>query len=337
MKKITIWVSVILSTLLFLTACGSNKQGNSSKNASSTNTSQEIKIGYVNLLSMAPAIIAQKQGLMKKQGLNSQYFSFGNGPDLYKALASGKVDVAYAGVPAGVNWASRGAKVKAIAKVDNGKFGLIAGPKSGINTINDIKGKKLGTAVTGSGVDILMRGFLLPEANLTQKDVSLVQMKMPNMDPAIKQGTIDAAIAGEPYLTMGELQGLKVVKELPDPAIIVIANESFLKAHPDTVKKFIKGHEEAINLINNNKNKASELLATHFNLPKIKQGNKTWQAKDIIAKALDRQSFAANITAKDYTFYQQIADADYKLKLINKPFDVKKLFDTTYLNAVNGK
>ncbi len=337
MKKWAVWISFILSIVLVLTACGTTKQGNQSTHSNSKKASQDIKIGYVNLLSMAPAIIAQQKGLMEKQGLKSQYFSFGNGPDLYKALASGKVDIAYAGVPAGVNWASRGAKVKAIAKVDNGKFGLIAGPKSGIQKATDIKGKKLGTAVTGSGVDLLMRGFLLPETNLTEKDVSLVQMKMPNMVQATKQGTIDGAVAGEPYLTMAELQGVKVVKELPDPAIIVIASDSFLKDHPDEVKKFLKGHIAAIQFINNNKAQASELLAQNFNLPTIKQGNKTWTAKDIIEKALDRQSFDATITNKDYMFYQKIADADYKLKLISRPFEVKKLFDTSYLQAVSGK
>jgi NitT/TauT family transport system substrate-binding protein len=274
---------------------------------------------------------------MEKQGLKSQYFSFGDGPDLYKALASGKVDVAYAGVPAGVNWASRGAKVKAIAKVDNGKFGLIAGSKSGIQSENDLKGKKLGTAVTGSGVDILMRGFLLPGVKLTEKDVTLTQMQMPNMVQAVKQGTIDGAVAGEPYLTMAELQGVKVVKELPDPAIIVIASDAFLKNHPDEVKKFLKGHIAAIQFLNQNKGEASQLLAQNFNLPSIKQGNKTWTAKDIIEKALDRQSYDAEVTDQDYAFYQQVADANYKIKLVNSPFDVKKLFDTSWLQAVEGK
>jgi NitT/TauT family transport system substrate-binding protein len=337
MKKRTVWISSILSIFMLLAACGTAKQGDQSTSAQSNKASQEIKIGYVNILSMAPAIIAQKKGLMEKQGLKSQYFSFGNGPDLYKALASGKVDVAYAGVPAGVNWASRGANVKAIAKVDNGKFGLIAGPKSGIQNANDLKGKKLGTDVTGSGVDILMRGFLLPEAKLTEKDVTLTQMQMPNMVQAVKQGTIDGAVAGEPYLTMAELQGEKVVKDLPDPAVIVIASDAFLKNHPDEVKKFLKGHIAAIQFINQNKDQASQLLASSFNMPSIKQGNKTWTAKDIIKKALDRQSYDATITKKDFAFYQQVADADYKLKLITSPFNVKKLFDTSWLQAVAGK
>lgn len=179
------------------------------------------------------------------------------------------MDIAYAGIPAAVNWGSRGANVKVIAKVDAGKFGLLVRPGSGIEDPAALKGKKLGNVAKGSGVDLLVRGFLLPEANLTNQNTQLVEMQMPNMEQSIRSGSVDAAVAGEPFLTFAELRGLKVIKELPDPAIVVVARADFLKQHPDVVKKFMQGHVAAIQYLNQNQQATARILANAFQVPEI--------------------------------------------------------------------
>jgi NitT/TauT family transport system substrate-binding protein len=326
-KRLLAISSALILVVGLLAGCGAIEE----EETASQEEKETIKIGYVNILSMASAIIAEKQGLISKQGLESEFYSFANGADLYKALASGKLDIAFAGVPPTVNWASRGAEIKAIAKVGDGKFGLMTPAESAISQASDLKGKKLGTVIKGSGVDLLVRGFLLPEGGTDETQTTLVEMKMPNMEQAILNGNIDAAVAGEPFITFAELRGLKVVKELPDPAILVIAREAYLKEHPEAVKKFISGHIESIKLINEDKKKASEILAKAFNVAEIKTAEKTWSPEEIMEKALERHVFNHQFGESDFEFYQQIADANYKLKMIEKPFEVKSVFDTTWI------
>ncbi|GAF06387.1 ABC transporter substrate-binding protein [Paenibacillus pini] len=242
----TKWLSMVGSLMLatVLTAgCGSKateEPADQGKDGAQTKQVQEIKVGYVNLIAAAPAIIAKEKKLLDKQGLKAEFFSFANGPDLYKALSSGKLDIAYAGMPAAINWSSRGAEFKIIAKVDQGKNGLFTKESSDIKQASDLKGKKLGNLVKGSGVDYLIRAVLLPEAQLNDQSVTLVQLETANMETAVTNGTIDAAVAGEPFLTFAELRGLKVVEELPDPAFVVLGSNAFLKDHSDAAKKFIQ-------------------------------------------------------------------------------------------------
>jgi len=324
-------VFTILSVLL--AACGGGSDSEQTGEEEGAKGGNEtIRIGYVNILSNAPAVVAQNKKLMEEQGLTGEFYSFANGPDLYKALSSGKLDIAYAGVPAAVNWAARGADMKAIAKVSDGKFGLMVGGDSGIQQPADLKGKKIGSLVQGSGADILLRGMILPEGKLKESDVSIVQMQMATMEQAISKGSIDAAMAGEPFLSLAELRGAKVVKEVPDPALVVLAREDLLKDEPEKVEKFMEGHKASINFINENKEEAAEVLVQSFNIPSATdQSGKEWAPKDVLMKALERHSFDHKITQEDFTFYQEVADLNHQLKMIDEPFDVDTLFDKNWI------
>jgi NitT/TauT family transport system substrate-binding protein len=313
---------------VILAGCGSNSDTNQAEEGSD----QTIRIGYVNILSNAPAVIAKNEKLIDKQGLKSEFYSFSNGPDLYKALSSGKLDVAYAGVPAAVNWASRGAEIKAIAKVSDGKFGLMVNPDSGIKNVEDLKGKKIGSIVKGSGADILLRGLVLPEANLAETDTTITQMQMPAMEQAILKGSVDAAVAAEPFLSIAEMRGLEVIKEMPDPALVVLATDNFLENQPKTVEKFLEGHKESITFIQENQDQAADILVKNFNVPKITdESGKAWESKDVLLKALERHSFDYKIADEDFAFYQEVADMNYQLKMIDQPFETDTLFDKSWV------
>lgn len=325
--------SLILAAAL-TAGCGSKDASSSPEAKTDTGTqakAQEIKVGYVNLIAAAPAIIAKEKDLLGKQGLKAEFFSFANGPDLYKALSSGKLDVAYAGMPAAVNWGSRGAEFTIIAKVDDGKNGVLTKGESGIQQPSDLKGKKIGNLVKGSGVDYLIRAVLLPEGKLTDKDVTLVQMETANMESAITNGTLDAAVAGEPFLTFAELRGLKVVKELPDPAFVVLGSNAFLKDHADAAKKFILGHIASIEDLNHNTEEDAEVLAKAFNVPEIKGKDKTYTPAEVMVQALKRNQFSYQWTDNDLKYYQEIADNSYTIKSLEKPLDVSSIIDTSWV------
>ncbi|WP_028548850.1 ABC transporter substrate-binding protein [Paenibacillus sp. UNC451MF] len=327
-------VSTVLMTAVLVAACGSGAGQKPTADAgkdAAQGKAEGIKIGYVNLIAAAPAIVAKEKGLIDKQGLKAEFFSFANGPDLYKALSSGKLDVAYAGMPAAVNWGSRGAQFKVIAKVDDGKFGLLTKDSSGIKQPADLKGKKLGTLVKGSGVDYLIRAMILPEGQLTEQTTSLVQLEMGNMEQAINSGTIDAAVAGEPFLTFAELRGLKVVKEVPDPAFVILASDSFLKDHKDAADKFLQGHIASVDELNKNSKDNAELLAKAFNVPEISANGKTYSPGEVMAQALKRNKFETKFTDNDMKFYQEVADNSLKLKSIDQPLDVKTIMDRSWI------
>ncbi|WP_424767681.1 ABC transporter substrate-binding protein [Paenibacillus sp. sgz302251] len=314
-----------------MSGCGTNQAAHSTNELSAEQARETIRIGYINILAMAPAIIAEKQKLMEEQGLKAEFYSFANGLELNEALTSGRLDIAYSGLPVAVRWSSRGAEIEIIAKVGEGKFGLLAQQDPADAEPFDWEGKKIGYIGKGTGSDILIRGFLLPDEGLIETSVQLVKMEMASMEQAILSGTVDAALSGEPFVTLAELRELKVVSELPEPAVVVLAHKSFTADHPDLVAKFMIGHKAAISYLNDNAKDAAEVLAKFFNIPAIEAQSKTWTPQDVMAKALLKQRYEAEFSEEDYLFYQQLANANYQLKMINEPFDIKAIMNLTWI------
>ncbi|OLN22177.1 hypothetical protein BTO30_10515 [Domibacillus antri] len=156
-------------------------------------------------------------------------------------------------------------------------------------------------------------------------------MKMPIMEQAIMNGAVDAAFTGEPFITYAELRGLKVVKKLPDPAVVVVARNDFAKEHGEVVEKFMKGHLASIDYIHENQKESAAALAKAFKVPEIEAAGKTWTPAEVMEKALANQQYEAAFSDEDFNFYQQLADANYKLKLIDQPFDVQSVFDLNWI------
>ncbi|WP_280174523.1 ABC transporter substrate-binding protein [Pantoea rodasii] len=79
-------------------------------NAANAAESQPLRIGWVYALANAPALIAEKEGFYKQEGLNVELKSFGDGPVISQALAAHELDAAYIGATPVFQWFSRGLK-----------------------------------------------------------------------------------------------------------------------------------------------------------------------------------------------------------------------------------
>ena len=177
-------------------------------NSGSANAAnKKIKIGWVFAMANAPVVIAQAKGFYKEVGLDAEIISFTSGPIVHQALAAGQLDMAYIGSPPVYHWYSRGLKSKILAKVNYGQAAVVARKDSGISKLQDLKGKKLAGVKKGSGMDVLLRGYVLGEAAGMdpRKDLRIVPMPSGNMGPSVESGTVDAAFMWEPFTSQSLL------------------------------------------------------------------------------------------------------------------------------------
>ncbi len=327
-NRIAATLSMIAVSLSILAGCGQNSSQASQGGA--TKADNTVRIGYVKILGEAPAIIGQEEGIFQKDGLNAKFFAFSDGPSLYKALASKQIDIGYAGIPQAVAWASRGMDIKVVAKVENGKFGLIAKRTAPEQKVADFRGKSVASVGTGSGNDLLLRGFLLPAAGLTQNDVKIETVPQANMEATVNAGNVNAAFLGDPFLTYASLRNDKIIATTPDPGFVAIARNSFIQDEPNVMKKFIQAHNDSINFLNNDSNQANNDLAKAFNIAPITTGSKTYTPVQIITEARKEMKFASQITTSDLSFYQKLADADFKLGYISNKFQINTIIDKQF-------
>jgi NitT/TauT family transport system substrate-binding protein len=239
-----VWKAFVVAACLAVAGCGSDSD------ATGGGGGDRLAIGYVPEMNSGSLVaLAADQKLWDDAGLDVETKSFTNGPAQIQAMAAGDIDMAYLGP--GALWLPASGKAT-IVTIDSPAFGdyVIARPDSGIKTVADLKGKKVGVPEGTSGEMILQ--LALERAGLSPSDIRLVNLDPTSIVPAYTSGQIDAAgIWAPPSTQMSEsVDGTKVIAEDKDfyPEYVFfgmwVASSDLVKSQPDLVKKFLSVHRK---------------------------------------------------------------------------------------------
>ena len=228
--------------------------GSSPAGASGSATSLTVGLGYIPNIQFAQFYLAQQLGYYRDAGLT---VTFENkiDPDLIPLVGQGNLDIGIADGTDVIPAVSQGIPIKYLATIyAKNPNVLIAKDGSGITTVADLKGKKIG--IPGEyGSSWIMLQALLKSANLTTSDVQIVQYPDFGQAVALQQGAIDAATGfanNEPIQL--QAAGLKLViltldnaTPLPGPGLI--AGTATLQKKPAALKAFLDATEKAMKVI----------------------------------------------------------------------------------------
>lgn len=301
---------------------------------------EKIKIGWVFAMANAPILVAKEKGYFKAQGLDVEILQFKSGPLVHQALSAGELDMAYIGSPPVYHWYSRGLKSRIIAKVNYGQAAVISRKDSGVNKISDIRGKRLAGVRKGSGMDVLLRGYVLGEAAKVKPDVDVEIKSMPpaNMDAAVENKVVDAAFIWEPFTSKSLIRGNTQVifdmnKAVPKyPWYIIMALPDTLKKKRGAVVKVLKAHKQAVDYLNSKPTAGNGIIAKAFRLGNTKDINgKIHKATEVVAMARTRLGWEYELTDKDVEFIQRLMNYSYRLGYIKKKLNANDLIDRSLM------
>ena len=301
--------------------------------------SKPVRIGWIYAMANAPALIAEKKGFFAAEGVKVELKSFGDGPLLQQALSSGELDMAYIGAPPVFQWFSRGLNSRILAKVNYGQAALIANGNSPIKTVADLRGKKLAGAAKGSGMDLLLRGFVVKElAGFDpERDVSIVNMAVGNMNPALERGMVDAAFTWEPFVSDALLRGtgrlvVDVNQKAPRyPWYVLMAVPRTLAERPDDVIKVLRAHRKAIAFLQEHAEESNRIIVEAFKIAPIKAVNgKTFEPVAVVQEARKRLGWSDRLEPEDLRFIQRLMDYSYSFGFLNKELKVSQVVDLSW-------
>ncbi|MBB4112828.1 NitT/TauT family transport system substrate-binding protein [Rhizobium sp. BK226] len=298
-----------------------------------------LRIGWVQAMANAPALIAEEKGYFRDEGLKVELKGFGDGPIIQQAVAGGEIDVAYIGAPPVYQWAARGLDAKIIAKVSYGQAAVIAKADGPIHALSDLKGKRLAGVNRGSGMDVLLRGYVLKEAAglSPDTDLSLSQMPVGNMNAALDTGVVDAAFLWEPFISQSVLRGAgRVVFDvngaLPGyPWYVVAAPDKTLKERPDDLVKLLRANSRAIAFLQEHPEEADRIIARSFKLEALRAADGSVVPPEaIVAEARKRLGWSAEIEPSDRAFIQRLIDYSVALGFLDKRLKVDDIIDDSF-------
>jgi len=318
-----------------LAACG----GDDDNAASASGEAKTIRLGYFPNITHAPALVGVNKGFFQTAlgSTKLEAKTFNAGPAAIEALFSGAIDATYIGPNPAINgWAtSKGTALKIIAGSTSGGAGLVV--KQGINSVADLKGKKIATPQLGNTQDVALRAYLKANGlNADQQgggDVSILPQDNATAVQAFAQGAIDGAWVPEPNLSkmIIESKGKLLVNEKdlwPNGQFVtthLIVTQKFLKDYPETVKKLLQGHIQAVKYIqtdNADAQKAANAQLAALTGKPLKD--------EILTAAFKNLTFTDDpIASSLYASAQHAEDVG-----LLKPVDLKGIYDLGPLNAL---
>jgi aliphatic sulfonates family ABC transporter substrate-binding protein len=192
---------------------------------------------------------AEEKKLFEKAGLKVELVPFSAGPSMLPAFAASQIDIGWMGEFPIVSAYANGMPIEMIMieRFDATNFRLVVDPSAGINSLKDLKGKRI--AVTIGSSSHLHIGRALRIAGLRQGDVTIVNLQPGSMPAAYEAGQIDGAFTVEPHTSIIEHAGGKVIattKSLGDiTGLMLAARSDFTKTHPEEIQKFLAAWQEA--------------------------------------------------------------------------------------------
>jgi ABC-type nitrate/sulfonate/bicarbonate transport system substrate-binding protein len=214
-----------------------------------------VRIGYVSrsILDM-PYIIARDKGFFREEGLEPELI-FMRAAQTVPAMLAGGIDFGTATGTA-IAAAVSGVDVRLIfALTDRPSFDLISVPS--ITSVQQLRGKKLGTSGVGSLAEILARQILIAN-KIPLEQVTFLPFGTSDVTyVALKAGTIDATMLQIPQKFFAVDEGFRNLASGADVYRAVMGGltttKNTINERPELVSKTIRATMRAVRLIKNDK------------------------------------------------------------------------------------
>ena len=220
------WTALTAAVLVLSTACGGSDGGGLSDAPDAGSGEGGGGNGELTTLSMVEtpggplSFIAYgvQQGHFEAEGIDLQVEpNAGGGTSTVPALLQGEYDVMGLDLVSAITSIQAGLPLKMIAagsatsEEPEGDFaGVLVKADSPIQGPEDFEGIRMGVNALGNVNELAIRRTL-EDQGMAENAISPVELPFPEILAAIGRGDVDAGILIEPFVTIGEKQGMRVV------------------------------------------------------------------------------------------------------------------------------
>lgn len=229
-----------------------------------------LHVSTIPILDTAPLQAAITNGFFAAEGIEVDTNSTSGGAIGIPALVAGQVDIAFSNNISIAVAADKGLDIKIIsAGSDTGDTppdlaGLVAAPGSGIKSGHDLEGKRLAVNTRQNVIWLYANAWVAATGGDPDK-VTYAEVPFPQMIDAVHNHQVAAAFAIEPFLSAAvDAHEVEIVawpyntvqKNIPISGYA--ATDAYIKEHPDTVARFVRGYLKGVDWVN-----------SHFDAPEF--------------------------------------------------------------------
>ncbi|AIC17081.1 ABC transporter substrate-binding protein [Nitrososphaera viennensis] len=302
--------------------------------------SDTLRLGYFPNVNHAQAVIGVGNGDYQKAfgGIKLETQIFNAGPAAVEALSANRIDCSYVGPNPAVNgYLKSEGSLKVVSGVSSGGAVFVVRDDAGINSPDDLAGKKLGSPQLGNTQDVALRNYLKShgyDVQIIGGDPEIAPAKTADILTLMVKKEMDGAWVPEPW-------GARLVREANARILVneqdlwqdgkfatslLICKASYIESNPETVKRLIEAHVSETQWINSHKEQAIKSFNT--------------AVAEILGSEFNEDDLRTSLTRMEFTYdpleetVQKAADDAYALGLLDKEPDLSGMFDLQILNGV---
>lgn len=234
-------------------------------------TKMNIALAVPKWTPYAPVRFAEEQGYFEEFGVDAEITAYGGGGEAQNALASGDEDIISfngAGVALAV---SKGVKQKIVSGEQIVPYGwsLNVSKDSGIKSMEDLDGKKIGITSKGATTDV----HALGAADDAGVSVETIPVGASGLVSGLKEGQVDGSSMFPPLNFVAESDGWsqavyefkKLGSTLP---AVWVASQKTISNDPEGVEGTLKAVFKGTKYMRQNKSEAIEFITEYTGNPK---------------------------------------------------------------------
>lgn len=213
--------------------------------------------------------LADKKGFFRDNHVDVSLLTVQDKPSTAAAIATGRLDGWATTVDTFIFYDARKIGAKQVLAIDfsTGGDGIVA--TDTIQTVADLKGKKLG-AEEGSSTYFLLLN-VLADAGMSLHDIDLQPMRAGDAGAAFAAGRLDAAATWDPWLGKAAEHGGHVLVSSADKKGLIVDTVAFredvIEKRPEDIANFIRGYFAAYDYWKTNPTEADAIMADALGIP----------------------------------------------------------------------
>ncbi|MDX8406905.1 MAG: ABC transporter substrate-binding protein [Mariprofundaceae bacterium] len=215
------------SALLFLTAC-------------TPAPAPELKLGTNVWPGYEPLYLARDLGLLKGSGV--KLIEYPSATEVLRGMRDGNIDAAALTLDEALSLVQDGIRLRVVLVMDTSHGADAVVAQAGVETVADLRGRRLGAETTALGAYMVSR--MLELGGLSRTDVTIVPLTLNEHEQAFRQGEVDAVVSFEPVVSRLKAAGGHIVfdsRRIPGEVVdVLVIRESVLNGQRQTMRHLLR-------------------------------------------------------------------------------------------------
>jgi len=265
-------IVVLLSS--FLSACVPGGLGQKSEDTN-------LKMGLLPILDILPFYVAEQKGYFEQEGITVEFVPVKSAQERDALMQAGEIDGMLNDLISTGLFNRDKVQIKIVATVRRAypeapQFRVLAAPGSGITSVQDLVGVSIG--ISQNTIIEYLTDRLLEAEGLSPDQIQVVEVSaIPVRFEQLMAGQIQAATLPDPLAQGAMAGGATLVVDDSQytqySQSVLSFSTAAIETKPNTIKKFLKAWNRAVQELNNHPDQYADLLIEKGRVPESIQGS----------------------------------------------------------------